>query len=106
MVLSCSFKDTYNIYCPGCGGTRAMEALSHFDIIRSLYYNPAVISLLAFFITLIVSIILEYKKHNIKHIKTIQISSCITIGIILGNCIIRNTMLLLFGIDWLGDILK
>ena len=29
-------------YCPGCGGTRALTALAHGQVVRSMYYHPAV----------------------------------------------------------------
>lgn len=31
----CSFKTKFHIYCPGCGGTRALKALLQFHPIKS-----------------------------------------------------------------------
>lgn len=31
------------VYCPGCGGTRAVNALLHGHIFRSLWYHPLIV---------------------------------------------------------------
>lgn len=38
----CSFYEKTGVYCPGCGGTRAVFALLKGNIIRSIYYHPVV----------------------------------------------------------------
>ena len=41
-ISACWFFNEHHIYCPGCGCTRALIALVGGNILRSLYYNPAV----------------------------------------------------------------
>ena len=84
---------------------RAAKALFDFDVVHSLFYNPAVIIIVMHFLILVVSIILEQMKPYKSYIRTRRVSFFITLGTIVGNCIIRNILLLLFGIDLLGDIL-
>lgn len=38
--MPCILHDVFHIYCPGCGGTRAVMALLHLQIGRSLQLNP------------------------------------------------------------------
>jgi hypothetical protein len=38
----CWFFQVLQLYCPGCGGTRAVIALAHGHLLQSLYYHPAV----------------------------------------------------------------
>lgn len=38
----CIFHMLTGYYCPGCGGTRALKALLHGQILQSLYYHPIV----------------------------------------------------------------
>ena len=38
----CVFSTYLHIYCPGCGGTRAVEALLRGHILESVWYHPIV----------------------------------------------------------------
>lgn len=39
----CVYYACLHIYCPGCGGTRAVEALLHGRILESVWYHPVVL---------------------------------------------------------------
>lgn len=39
----CGLRELFGIYCPGCGGTRALIALFQGHFFRSLICNPAII---------------------------------------------------------------
>lgn len=39
---ACWFFSRWHVYCPACGGTRAMIALAHGKVWQALYWNPAV----------------------------------------------------------------
>jgi hypothetical protein len=39
---ACWFFKNWHIYCPACGGTRAVIALAHGQIMQACYWNPAV----------------------------------------------------------------
>lgn len=39
----CVLLERYQIYCPGCGGTRAIKALFRGHFIKSFWYHPFVI---------------------------------------------------------------
>ena len=40
--FSCRIHRITGLYCPGCGGTRAFDALMHGHLIRSFCYHPGV----------------------------------------------------------------
>lgn len=40
--IPCFFSEVLGIYCPGCGGTRAVEALFHGRFLQALWYHPLV----------------------------------------------------------------
>lgn len=41
-VRPCLFFNLLGIYCPGCGGTRAVEALLHGHLLQALWFHPLV----------------------------------------------------------------
>ncbi len=41
-ALPCFFSTFLGIYCPGCGGTRAVEALLHGRILSAVWYHPLI----------------------------------------------------------------
>lgn len=42
-MLPCMFHELFGLYCPGCGGTRAIMSLFHGNILRSVWYHPMVL---------------------------------------------------------------
>lgn len=38
--VSCTFYEILHVYCPGCGGTRMIVALSNLDFYQAFRYNP------------------------------------------------------------------
>ena len=44
-LLPCSFKELTHLYCPGCGGTRAVWYLLHGDLLASFRHNILLIPL-------------------------------------------------------------
>lgn len=38
--ISCTFYEILHVYCPGCGGTRMIVALSNLDFYQAFRYNP------------------------------------------------------------------
>lgn len=41
--LPCILSTVIGLYCPGCGGTRALEALVHGRILLSVWYHPLIL---------------------------------------------------------------
>ena len=93
-----------HMYCPACGGTRAFKALCEMDIMTSLKCNPIVPSGAVLFaiceFVMIKNLLL--KKDNGLDIKPWMIYAVLIFWIIFY--ITRNIMLL-FGIDALGDLI-
>lgn len=44
--LPCVFHSLTGLYCPGCGATRTLHALVHFDLPGALAMNPLLVLLL------------------------------------------------------------
>jgi hypothetical protein len=55
ITFFCFWDRFLHLYCPGCGGTRAVEALVHGDILMSLWYHPLVIYSVVIFAVFMIS---------------------------------------------------
>lgn len=91
-------------YCPGCGGTRAMHALFSGHIIKSFLYHPLVpyVAVLCgwFMISQTIERLTKGKVKIAMHFREIYL--WLALVIIVLNCLIKNLMLGIFGIDLLN----
>ena len=53
--IPCLFHKITKLYCPGCGVTRMIDALFHFNIYKAISYNAYVFSLLILFIIYLIA---------------------------------------------------
>ena len=85
----CPFFEYLHIYCPGCGTTRMIRSLLHFEFYQAFRFNSLVFCLLFAFLGLIIAEIIYF----IKNKKIFNISNkiyVILIVIILVYWILRN----------------
>lgn len=104
--IPCGLVYLFHIYCPGCGGTRALFSMLHGHFLESLYYNPAVLLGAVLILYYEVAVIVTLVKNNGKiyyHKKPTLVYIYLTI--VFGYAIVRDVLLLVPGIDMLGDIL-
>ncbi|MBS1634873.1 MAG: DUF2752 domain-containing protein [Bacteroidetes bacterium] len=87
--ISCGFKSSFGIECPGCGTQRAFIALLKGDIMGSLHYHPG---LIPFLVTLAILLIQLKIKHP-QGGKWIMWSFITTVAITLVNYIIKQYLL-------------
>ena len=90
-IPECPIFKYLKIYCPACGGTRAIISLLKLDILKSIYYNPIVVYTV-FFVNLY--IINELTDMIIHKKLNIPFKIIVKIGIIILflNFIIKNVM--------------
>ncbi len=103
-ITDCPSHIFFGVYCPFCGGTRAMSALMRFDVVASLIYNPAIIpSMIAFGVYDILALRAILKnEQTVLHVhKWVWISLT---AILLLNWIIRNMLLLIWNIDYIAMV--
>lgn len=103
-AAGCRFKDVYHMYCPGCGGTRALMALLHLNIVKSLYYNPIVLILIIAESIFWISIVVERKEGQKYKYGNLRLGCRITsLCLWIIFFIFRNYLLIHYNIDMLGD---
>jgi len=94
--MPCVFLQVLGIYCPGCGGTRAVDALLRGDFLQSFMYHPLVPYTVIIFGGFMLTNTLQ--RLHVPHVKGWKFHPWHFYGalIVLGaNWIIKN--LLLFG---------
>ena len=99
----CLFHLLTGLYCPGCGGTRALRALLAGDLALSLRYHPLVFYTAAVFTAELVSCALSRAAKNPRYYLGHE-KLFVSIGavIIAANWLYKNYMLVIRGVDLLS----
>lgn len=100
--IRCGFYHVTHLYCPGCGGTRSYYYLVHGYLFKSFIFNPFVPYTIADYIFFMVNAILV-KNTKKAGFAGFPVTGTIYagIGILLGQWVIRNILLVFFKITCL-----
>lgn len=100
--IPCMFHTLTGLYCPGCGGTRAVRALLKGDLRMSFQYHPLVLyTVFVIIVEIILRTTSKRRKRPADHRKRERIFILIGAGIVLVNWIFKNYMLVVKGVDLL-----
>ena len=100
--LPCLFQLITGLYCPGCGGTRAVRALLHGNLRMSFQYHPLILyAVLVLTVELISFALSRALKNPRLYLGHETLFVYIAAGIVVVNWIYKNVMLEFFGIDLL-----
>ena len=108
-LMGCGMHDIFRLYCPFCGGTRAITELIELDFAGMLHANAIVPIFIVMFIYLDILALVAIIKH--KHNKNIFYSffsrkmGIVTLALVIVYFLMRNILLVFFKIDPLGDLL-
>ena len=98
----CLFHLITGLYCPGCGGTRAVRAMLAGDLRLSFQYHPLVLYTAAVLTAELVSFAVSKAVKNPRwYLGHETLFVYIGAGIIAVNWVVKNVMLVFFGIDLL-----
>lgn len=105
-IPECFLHDFLFLYCPFCGGTRALGALLKLQIGKALCYNPLVVLMAVAALAADVRawIRLRRGKREIYPIPTLAWILAIAILVLYG--VLRNVLLVRYGVDPLGDLFR
>lgn len=95
----CVFRSLTGFYCPGCGLGHAVEALLSFHLLRAFLYHPFFAYTAGFLLIYIVANAigrLFLRRRFIFPLRSIFL--WIGFSLLLGNWILRNFLLIVFGI--------
>lgn len=104
-VGDCSVREMTGIYCPGCGGTRAVLALLRGDIVSSFIYYPTLlytILLTGYWDVVLVASLIK-KDETINRFAPWWIWFSV-VGVLVLQWILRNALFFSCGYDPLGNL--
>lgn len=95
IIPECIFFSKFNIYCPGCGCTRAFKSMIKFNFVQSLIYNPTVIYYTSIILLYVFTSILDMiLKKDISAKINIKLLFYFGVIILIITCIVKNILLL------------
>lgn len=95
----CVMSSLFGIYCPGCGGTRALVCLLHGKILSSLWYHPLVPYTAVLYAGFMITQTLN--RLGLRRVRGWRFHSWyLYVGIVImaGNFFIKNLLRLVWGI--------
>lgn len=93
----CVFRAAFGLYCPGCGGTRAVWALCRGDLLTALYYHfPAVYGVALYVVYFVSQTLMRISRGRIRGMRFRPVYLYIMLGMIVVNFIAKNVMLVGF----------
>ncbi len=105
-LIPCFFKNNLRFYCPGCGSSRALVALLHFDLIGALLLSPGLVTAFFIIVYLDIRVLIGIIKNDSKYLSLYSPKLLILlVSVIVLNFILKNLLLFAFRIDLIGDLM-
>ena len=103
LMLPCLFHSLLGLYCPGCGGTRAVIALFQGRLLTSFYYHPIVLYSAVMGGWFLLSQTIErISRHRLRiGMKYRRMYLWLALVILFVNFTVKNMLLVIWKIDLL-----
>lgn len=107
LLPGCLFHEFFHLYCPGCGGTRAVDALLQGKFLHSLLYNPFILYTALVFVYYYIAAGYTFlvKRDGKIYYKISNWILFFAPVLIIGYFVLRNLLLVYFHIDFLQDLI-
>lgn len=105
--LRCAIHDVFHIYCPGCGGTRAVYSLLRLRIWESFMEHPMVLFTALILADYYIGAIITLIRKNGKRYYYLRVWFCyVALGLVIVNFVVRNFLLICVHYDYMGDLIE
>ena len=104
-VVTCPLHDLLRIYCPLCGGSRAILSLLRLDFATAFRVNPAVLVSLPVLLFFYVRALIVFFRGGVFSFRVPRGWTFALLGLFAAFFLLRNILLFAFGIDPAGDFL-
>ena len=85
----CDFFSKTGLYCPGCGGTRAVKSLLRGDWVRSFLYHPFVPYCAIMYVFFMLYVFVKKHFKLFKKVFPVEIVIYIGVGVLLLQWIVK-----------------
>lgn len=103
----CTIHELFHMYCPGCGGTRAILALLKGEILHSIAYNPAILLggllMMYYEVGVIVTLIKKNQRYYFYRKNGLVMAYLM---IVLVFAVVRDCLLVGLRVDLLQDFIR
>lgn len=101
--IPCLFHEITGLYCPGCGGTRALKALLKGEFLLSFLYHPFVLYGAGLAVWCGCRYLFPKRKQDVSLLPDLR-AVYVGAAVIVVNFLVKNYLLLVQGIDILEKL--
>jgi len=106
LLFACQVRRRLGLYCPACGGSRAVMCLWRLDLVGALHYYPPVVLCAALVLALDVRLLLNIFCNTDRFTRTYRARAFLSVpALMLLTWVVRTVCLVGFGVDLVGDLL-
>ena len=102
--LGCFLHDYLFLYCPFCGGTRAVFALLRLQFLEAIQYNVFVVCLVVWGLFLDATAFVRLLRNEKNLLKFPKHTWIVMLCVFIGFMILRNVLMIVWGLDPTGDL--
>ena len=103
-VVTCPLHDLLRVYCPLCGGSRALLSLLRFDFRSAFLFHPALLISFPFFVFFYVRALVVFLSGGLFSLR-IKWGWWIFFAVLFGGFFILRNVMLFLGYDPMGDFI-
>lgn len=105
-IPECFLHDFLFLYCPFCGGTRALGALLKLQVVDAFLYNPLVVLMAVFAIAVDLRAFVRLRRGEREIYPIPNWAWILSLVILIFYGVLRNFLMIRYGYDPLGDLAR